>query len=226
MCEFHNLLPFSITSSKELLSLFYIILEILYLLIWQGLNFLSLLPNSIFAIFLWCLIDTKPMKFTFNPCWADCATISERLDAKAMFQVSFPKTFVFPAINLFHFTKPFLHVMFVVTSVEFTSIWRQVVSKTMEFILLPLSLINCTILPFFCSKATVFAFRKRPFVIITLGTFCFTKTMLFIECKFSYIDISLQVRWFTATIGSSKRKKTLILDPIVQLKPAKTMRLA
>ena len=119
-----------------------------------------------------------------------------------MLQVIFPKTSVLSAISPFHYTETLHLVLDVVAEEILVPFWWKIKPKPLEFVVLPMTLIYCTVFPFFGPEPAMFAIDKRTLVIITLGTFHLAKTMLAIKCKFSNEDVALQVRGFTVAISS------------------------
>ena len=110
-----------------------------------------------------------------------------------MLQVIFPEASILSAISPLHFTKSF-HLVLVVIALEvLVPLWWKIEAKSLEFVVLPVTLVYCTVFPLFGPEPTVFAVDKRALVIIALGTSHLAKAMLAIKCKFSNVDVALQI---------------------------------
>ena len=107
-----------------------------------------------------------------------------------MLQVIFPKAPVLSAISPLHLTKSLHLVMDVITGIILVPLWVQIEPKPLELAFLPITFVYCTVFPFLGPEPAMLSIDKRTLVIITLGTFHLTKTMLAIKGKFSNIDVA------------------------------------
>ena len=130
-------------------------------------QFLTVFPDPILASLCLRWIHTETKQFVVYPGSTYYCAIRFCLCSKTVSNITFPVPFVFPFIIPLHDSIAMYITLGIIAWVAFVFARGHIITKTMDPLILPPSLIESPILPFLLAEALLFAFKKGSFVMIT-----------------------------------------------------------
>ena len=130
-------------------------------------QFLPVFPDPVLASLCLRWIHAETEQFVVYPGSTYYCAISFCLCSETVPNITFPESFVFPFIIPLHDSIAMYIALKIITWIAFVFAGGHIITKPMDPLILPPSLIESPILPFLFAKALLFAFKKGSLVMIT-----------------------------------------------------------